>query len=91
MVQDVRNARLIVKGPDYSLSPEEQASTVFRRSLFVVEDIKAGDVITTENVRSIRPGYGVAPKHLKEMLGKKATIDVKRGQPVTSEFMESLV
>ena len=91
MVQDVRNARLIVKGPDYSLSPEEQASTVFRRSLFVVEDIKAGDVITTENVRSIRPGYGVAPKQLKEMLGKKATIDVKRGQPVTSEFMESLV
>lgn len=90
MIHDARNARLIAKGPDYSLSPEEQASIVFRRSLFTVEDIKAGDIITVNNVRSIRPGYGIAPKQLKEMLGKKATVDIKRGQPITSEFMESL-
>lgn len=91
MVQDTRNARLIAKGPDYSLSPKERSSTIFRRSLFAVADIKVGDIITVENVRSIRPGYGIAPKQLKEILGKKSTVNIKRGQPITAEFMESLV
>ncbi len=90
MVQDAKNARLISKGPDYSLSPKEQSSTVFRRSLFAVKDIDVGDDITTENVRSIRPGYGVAPKNLREMIGKKATVVIKRGEPITETFMESL-
>ncbi len=91
MVQDTRNARLIAKGPDYSLSQKEKSSTVFRRSLFAVKDIEAGDEITVENVRSIRPGYGIAPKNLKDMLGKKAGRPIKRGEPVTWEFKESLL
>ncbi len=91
MVQDVHNARLIAKGPDYCLSPKEQSSTVFRRSLFAVKDIKEGDIITAENIRSIRPGYGIAPKYLTEMLGKIATVEIKRGQPITPVFLESLV
>ena len=91
MVQDVKNAVAIAKGPDYSLSPKEQASTVFRRSLFAVKDIEVGDEITTGNVRSIRPGYGIAPKNLKSMLGKKAAVAVKRGEPITTDFLESLV
>ena len=91
MVQDVKNAAAIAKGPDYSLSPKEQASTVFRRSLFAVKDIEVGDEITTGNVRSIRPGYGIAPKNLKSMLGKKAAVAVKRGEPITTDFLESLV
>ena len=91
MVQDVKNAAAIAKGPDYSLSPKEQASTVFRRSLFAVKDIEVGDEITTGNVRSIRPGYGIAPKNLKSMLGKKAAVAVERGEPITTDFLESLV
>ncbi len=91
MVQDVRSARLIAQGPDYSLSPKEQLSTVFRRSLFAIKDISVGEEITEQNVRSIRPGYGVAPKNLKAMVGKKATVAIKRGDPITKEFMESLV
>ena len=90
MVQDAKNARLIAKGPDYSLSPKEQASTVFRRSLFAVKDINAGDEITTENVRSIRPSNGIRPKYLAEMLGKRAGRDLKYGEPVTEQFLKEL-
>ena len=90
MVQDAKNARLIAKGPDYTLSPKEQASTVFRRSLFAVKDIKAGDEITMENVRSVRPSNGIRPKYLAEMLGKHAGRDLRYGEPVTEEFLKEL-
>ena len=90
MVHDVNNARLIAKGPDYSLSQKEQSSIMFRRSLFAVRDIEVGDEITTENVRSIRPSNGIRPKYLKEMLGKKAKSAVKYGQPITQEFYDEL-
>ena len=90
MVQDVRNAHLIAHGPDYSLSPKEQASTAFRRSLFAIKDIEVGEEITKQNVRSIRPGYGVAPKNINSIIGKKTTVKIKRGEPITQEFMESL-
>lgn len=91
MVQDVNNARLIVKGPDYSLSEKEKSSTAFRRSLFAVKDIKVGDEITSENVRSIRPNNGIRPKFLKDMLGKKAKSAVEYGQPITQEFFDELM
>lgn len=87
MVKDARNAVLISQGPDYSLSKKEKESTVFRRSLFAVQDIKEGDVITNGNVRSIRPGYGIAPKYLKDMLGKTAKKDLKRGEPVPFDLV----
>ena len=90
MVLDVHNARRIAKGPDYSLSTKELSSTVFRRSLFAVKDIDVGDVITMENIRSIRPNYGISPKNLKEMLGKKAKTSVKYGEPITQAFFDEL-
>lgn len=90
MVEDAKNARQIAQGPDYSLSLKEQSSKVFRRSLFAVKDIAVGDEITNENVRSIRPGYGVAPKNLKDMLGKKSPVSVKRGTPITAEILEAM-
>ena len=90
MVKDAKDACAIAKGPDYSLSPKEQESTAFRRSLFAVKDIAPGDVISEDNVRSIRPGYGIAPKYLKDMIGKTATKSVERGEPITRDFWESL-
>ena len=90
MVRDVKNALQISRGPDYSLSPKEQASTVFRRSLFAVRDINVGDVITTDNVRSIRPSNGIRPVFLKDMIGKKAKTSVKFGQPISEEFLKKL-
>lgn len=91
MVRDVRNAKLIAKGPDYSLSPKEKGSTVFRRSLFAVADIKKGETITAENVRSIRPGYGIKPKYLKDILGKISTKNIWRGEPITEEFLKEIL
>lgn len=90
MVQDANNARLIARGPDYNLTPKEKTSTAFRRSLYAVKDIKEGDIITTENVRSIRPSNGISPKFLKEMLGKKAKSMIRYGQPITQEFFDEL-
>ena len=82
MVTDVRNAAMAVKGPDYDLTQGEKDSTVFRRSIFAVKDIKVGECFTEDNIRVIRPGYGVAPKHYEEILGKKSTSDIKRGTPL---------
>lgn len=88
MVKDVRNARLIAKGPDYTLTEGEKASTVFRRSLFAVKDIRAGEVFTEENVRPIRPGYGIKPKYRSSLLGKKAVREIKRGEPLTETVFD---
>jgi len=62
-------------------------SREFSRSLFVVKDIKAGETFTEENIRSIRPGYGLPPKYLKDVLGKRAKIDIKKGTPLKWELI----
>ena len=68
---------------DYGRKSSEQGDRKFRRSLYFVKDIEEGEVITTEHVKSIRPGYGLAPKYMEEILGKKITSSVKRGTPVS--------
>lgn len=87
MIRDIRNARIIAGGPSYELTEKEKGSTIFRRSLFAVKDIAEGEIITAENVRSIRPGYGIKPKYLKDMLGKPARKAIKRGEPITEDFI----
>ena len=66
----------------------EQGSMVFRRSLYVVEDVKKGEVLSEKNVRAIRPGHGIAPKHLKEVIGGTASADIKRGTPMAWNLLE---
>ena len=74
---------------DYGRKSSEQANVKFRRSLYFLKDIKAGEIVTTEFIRSIRPGYGLAPKYLETVLGKVIKTDVKRGEPVQfSMFQE---
>ena len=90
MIKDAKNAKDIAEGPNYSLSPKEEGQKHFRRSLFAVKNIKVGDEITNENVRSIRPSNGVQPKYLKDILGKKAKSAVEFGQPITEEFLKEL-
>lgn len=90
MVKDVRDARLIAQGPDYSLTEGEQAQEVFRRSIFAVEDIKDGDLFTEENVRIIRPGYGIAPKYMGKLLGKRSKRFIKRGEPIQKDDLEQI-
>ncbi len=64
---------------NYGPTEAERSSLAFRRSLYVVKDLKAGDVLTRENVRAIRPGLGLPPKHLEQVLGKRISKDVVRG------------
>lgn len=71
----------------YGATEKEKKSIVFRRSLYVVEDMKAGEEITRENVRAIRPGFGLPTKYFEVLLGKKVTKDVKKGMPVKWELL----
>ncbi len=82
MVDAVRVTEKALGDVSYTVSEREVASRVFRRSLFVVQDIQAGDEFTPENVRSIRPGHGLAPKYLSLVLGRKATRAIERGTPL---------
>ena len=67
---------------DYGRKPSEEANATFRRSLYVVEDIAAGQAFTDKNLRAIRPGHGLPPKHARELLGRTAKRDIKRGTPM---------
>jgi pseudaminic acid synthase len=69
----------------YFASAQEVASRAFRRSLFVVKDMQAGDVFSCENVRSIRPGYGLPVKELADVLGRTAKVAIARGTPLSRE------
>ncbi|MBR1471837.1 MAG: pseudaminic acid synthase [Lachnospiraceae bacterium] len=87
MTADVRSAKRIAQGPDYTLTKGEAASTVFRRSLFAVKDIRKGETLTEENVRSIRPGNGLKPKYLGDVLGKTAAEDIPFGTPLNMNML----
>ena len=71
----------------YGATEEEKDSIVFRRSLFVVDNIKKGEVLTPKNVKIIRPGNGMLPKYYNEVIGKVAKIDIERGTPLKEEMM----
>jgi len=83
LVSDCKAAAKIRGQVGYDLTENEKESAVFRRSLFAIQDIEAGTVFTYENVKSIRPGYGLKPKYLGEVIGKKAIRDIKRGEPIS--------
>lgn len=87
MVEGVRAAEKMLGRVDYGLSPAEAASRAFRRSLFVVADMRAGERFTTENLRSIRPGNGLHTRHLDEVLGRSASRDIARGTPLRWELI----
>ena len=72
---------------NYTVTEQEKKSLQFRRSLYIVEDMKAGDVITERNMRAIRPGLGVSPKYYEKFLGKTVKNDVSRGIPVSFELI----
>lgn len=86
MVKAVREAESAIGVVDYSLTEKQKKSRNFCRSLYVVEDIKGGEIITEKNVRSIRPGYGMHPKHYKEVLGRRVKVDIEKGSPINESF-----
>lgn len=88
MVNAVREAEKAIGKVDYHLTDKQKSGKAFSRSLYVVQDMKAGDVITEENVRSIRPGYGLHPKYYAQILGKKVNTDLEKGDPIRLDFVE---
>lgn len=74
---------------DYGRKSSEQGNVKFRRSLYFVKDLKAGEVITADAVRSVRPGFGLAPKHLETIVGMKVDVDVQSNTPVLVENLRS--
>lgn len=87
MVEDVRNAKLIAQGPCYELTEGEKGSTIFRRSLFSIKDIMPGEKFSDENVRVIRPGYGMKPKYLKDIIDKTAKSFIPKGTPLSEDMI----
>lgn len=77
MIQAVRDTEKLLGKVDYSMSEKKKKSRQFSRSLYVAQDIKKGEIFTEENIRSVRPGYGMHPKYLKDVLGKVAEKDYK--------------
>ncbi len=87
MVEAIRTTEKALGRVHYGVSQEEAKSSVFRRSLFVVKDVKAGENFTAENVRSIRPGHGLHTRHLEEILGRTASRNIQRGTPLAWELI----
>lgn len=87
MVEAVRTTEKALGRACYEVSAKEEASRVFRRSLFAVEDVRAGEVFDERNVRCIRPGTGLKPRHLPEVIGRVAARDIARGTPLTWDLV----
>jgi len=88
MVNSVREVEKALGDVSYELSEKAEKSREFSRSLFVVEDIKKGGIFTEENVRSIRPGFGLYPKYYNYILGKKAAKDIDKGTPLNWDLID---
>ena len=88
MVIAVREAEKAIGVVDYELTEIQQSGRAFSRSLYVVENIKEGDLFTSKNVRSIRPGYGLHPKFLPHVLGKIAKSDIEKGTALSFDLLQ---
>lgn len=88
MVNAVREVEMALGKINYKLTEKQKKSRELSRSLFVVEDMEKGEKFTERNVRSIRPGFGLHPKHLKKITGKKASRDIKKGMPLSWHLIE---
>lgn len=87
MVKDIRMAEAAIGSVSYELTDKMRSGRDFCRSLYVSEDMKAGEIITEQNVRSVRPGFGLHPKHLKDILGKRVNQNLEKGTRFTLEFV----
>jgi pseudaminic acid synthase len=88
LVQESERAWQAIGQVSYGASKAELSSLVFRRSLYIVKDLKAGDVLTKENVRAIRPGLGLPPKYFEQIIGSKVNRDIKKGTALSWQLMK---
>lgn len=88
MVEDIRRVEAALGEPKYGVSKQEESSVVFRRSVFAVKDIAKGQKLDEDNIRIIRPGYGLKPKYMQDIVGMRADRDIQRGTPVSFDLLE---
>ncbi len=88
LCKQTKDAWLSLGVAGYERKPAEEANVKFRRSIYFVQDLKAGDIITAQSIRRIRPGYGLAPKHEAELIGKRVTRDVNYGVATTWDLID---
>ena len=88
MVEDIRAAEKAMGRVSYDVSEKEEKNLIFRKSIFVVNDIKQGEHFTKKHIRVIRPAHGLPPKYYKDILGKKAMRDISRGEPLKWNMIE---
>lgn len=82
MVDAIRTTEKALGKVSYEITEKQKASRVFRRSLFVVKDVKEGEEFTEENIRSIRPGFGLHTRYIDQISGRKAKVFIKKGTPL---------
>ncbi|WP_434296958.1 pseudaminic acid synthase [Clostridium sporogenes] len=88
MVDDIRNIEKALGKVSYYLTEKQKNSRQHSRSLFIVKDIKMGEVFTEDNVKSIRPGFGIKTKYIKDILGKTSKMNIKKGTPMDWKFIK---
>ena len=88
LCRDAKTAWEALGHVNYERKASEKGNAKFRRSLYVVKDIKKGEIFTTENIKSIRPGFGVAPKFHDHFIGRTAKCDIERGEPLKFDFID---
>lgn len=88
MVNEIRQAEKAMGRVSYGVTKQEKSNHIFRKSIFVTKDVKEGETFTEENVRVIRPGYGLHPREFENVLGKEALCDVGRGMPLKASYVK---
>lgn len=91
LVKTIREAEQAIGRPNYKPTKEERKNIIFRRSLFAVRDIKKGEVFTQKNIRSIRPGFGLAPRYLLKILGSRANHSLTKGDPLAKDVIKKRI
>jgi pseudaminic acid synthase len=91
MVERIRNTEKVLGAVSYELSDKMKVNRKFSRSLFAVKDINEGDIFTEDNIRSIRPGDGISPKYLKDILGKQAKQFIGFGKPIMMDDLDIMI
>ena len=89
LVKEIKQIEKALGQPNYEKDEQEEKMSKYKRSLFVVKDIKAGEFLTKDNIRCIRPGYGLPPSDLSRILHKKIIKDIKKGTPLNWEFIDN--
>lgn len=90
MVDDIRTVEKALGKVTFEVTEKERENRVFRRSLFVVRDMRKGEIFTDENVRSIRPGHGMSTRYLNQVYGRIALNDIKKGTPLSEDLVDGL-